>query len=73
MKSLKPAYGRDYKNSKSVYEALNTGVEFQLTGCLDGGGYVTANELMDAGETKVLVRYNKLKTQGVFGLSREAK
>jgi hypothetical protein len=68
MKSLTPAYGRDYKSSKEVYAALNKGEEFTLSGCLDGGGYVTQQELVDSGETKVMVRYNKLKTQGVFGL-----
>lgn len=73
MKSLTPAYGRDYKSSKEVYAALNKGEEFELVGCMDGGGKVTQQELVDAGETSVMVRYRKLAQKGVFGLPPKAK
>ena len=68
MKSLVPAYGHDYKSVKEVYAGLAAGHDFQLSGVLDGGAYVTQAELLEAGETKVLVRYGKLRKQGVFGL-----
>ena len=68
MQTMIPAFGADYKSEKEVYEALNANKEFELTGVNSNGGYVTKKELLEAGETKVLVRYRNKSRQGVFGL-----
>lgn len=73
MFTLIPAFGRDYKSAKAVYAGLDAGHEFESTGVVvpggcKPGGYVSKKELLEAKETRVMIRYNKKKTQGVFGI-----
>jgi hypothetical protein len=54
---LLPAYGRDYKNAKSVIADFNNGKDFQLASIMYGGQYCSKNDF--APGTAVILRYNR--------------
>lgn len=55
MKTLTPAYGRDYKNKKEIEADFNDGKDFILSGIRPC--YVNKQDLKQNGEKNCLVRY----------------
>jgi hypothetical protein len=61
MVTLIPAYGRDYKSQAAALKDFNDGKEFNAISLTRGNGYVTREELVEAGEAEVAIRYNNQK------------
>ena len=53
-----PAYGRDYKNQKSVKEDWNANKDFVAMGMLGSMGYINKQDAETQG-LKVIIRYDK--------------
>lgn len=70
MEHLGPAYGRDYKSLKAVKEDLHAGKDFLIRNFFSphDGRYANINDLRNAGETKVQIRYDKDRKVGIFTL-----
>ncbi len=61
--TLVPAYGRDYKSKKEIEADLNAGKDFILNDMSSpyDGKPINKQNLIEAGQTMVNVRYGKLR------------
>ena len=71
--TLTPAYGRDYKNKKTVQSDLDHDKDFVIADLMhpDSGRYVNRADLAKTGTVSVMIRYKRLAMIGNFKVKTE--
>ena len=59
--SVKPAYGRDYKNKKEIFEAYSKNQDFELTSIFEGQRKINKETCLLMGICCLRVRYGNLR------------
>ncbi len=69
---LIPTYNRDYRSAEEVQKDLDGGKDFVIADCSSpwNGKACNNEDLIRKGYTEVNIRYNKLRSVGIFEVIR---